>query len=153
MLTLSLAAPAQATGASGNGRGRVLSQITLANTTDLDFGRVVSGPTAGRAVIAQGTGVRTVSGGVTAAGGTPQRATFVVQGTPARQFTFAMPASVTLTNGTGGTMVVNTFRRSGALNLPASGIRTLFVGARLNVAANQISGTYTGSFAVTVDYQ
>ena len=131
----------------------MLSQITLANTTDLDFGRLVSGPTAGRAVIAQGTGARTVTGGVVAAGGTPQRATFVVQGTPNRQFTFSLPTSVTLTNASGGTMVVNTFRRSGALNLPASGSRTLFIGARLNVGANQASGIYAGTFNVTVNYQ
>lgn len=151
------AAPANAASGAGASRGVVLSQISVRNTGDLDFGRLLRGTTAGRVTINPTTGARTVTGGVVAAGGTPRRATFDIVGTANRVITLAAtPGSVTLTNGTGGSMTVNTFRFTGTAatrRLSAAGTLTVGVGARLNVAANQADGVYSGVFTLTVNYQ
>jgi hypothetical protein len=54
-------------------------------------------------------------------------------------------------------MTANTFVSSPTVgaggNLGAGGSQTLYVGATLNVAANQTAGTYTSAaFTVTVNY-
>ena len=51
-------------------------------------------------------------------------------------------------------MTVDTFNHdAGATpSLPPGGSETFNVGATLNVGATQASGTYSGTFAVTVNY-
>lgn len=154
--TLAVATPAVAATDDARGRATVLRQISVVHTGDLDFGTILRGTTAGRVVINPRTGARTVTGGVVAAGGTPRRATFTISGTPRRVVTIRVtPTSTTLTNGTGGSMLVNAFTLNGSANrrLSAAGTIALGVGARLNVAANQPDGVYTGSFTLTVNYQ
>ena len=61
--------------------------------------------------------------------------------------------SITLTNGAGDTMTVDTFTSSKASGVSANG-DTFSVGATLNVGANQAAGApYTGTYTVTVTYQ
>jgi hypothetical protein len=55
-----------------------------------------------------------------------------------------LPTSITLSNGAGGTMTVDQFTKR--LNTAQT---LLDVGARLNIKANQPSGTYSGTFSVT----
>ena len=58
-------------------------------------------------------------------------------------------------------MTVNAFTNSlcagtsciGALSADAIGVDTFSVGATLNISAGQLAGTYTGTYAITVDYQ
>ncbi len=150
-----MAAPAAAATDNASGRAQVLRQLSIVNTGDLDFGTLLRGTTAGRVVINPGTGARTVTGGVIMAGGTPRSASFTVSGSANRVIRISVtPGSTVLTNGTGGTMTVNTFRLNGSANrrLSAAGSATIRVGARLNVAANQADGAYTGTFNLTVDY-
>ena len=141
---------------AGTSRTTVLDQLTITNTAGLDFGRIVASTTAGTVTINPTTGVRTRTGGATLAGGTPSVARFIVTGTENRIVTITgATGAITLSNGTGGTMTVNTFRLNGARNrrLSAAGTVTIQVGARLNVRANQASGIYNGTFNVTVNYQ
>ncbi len=148
--------PAVAATDDARGRATVLRPITVVRTGDLDFGTILRGTTAGRVVINASTGARTVTGGVLVAGGTPRRATFTITGTPRRVVTIRLtPTSTTLTNGNGGTMLVNAFTLNGSANrrLSATGTIALGVGARLNVAANQADGNYTGTFNLTINYQ
>ena len=51
-------------------------------------------------------------------------------------------------------MTVDTFTDDAGVNpkLPAGGSDTFNVGATLNVGATQAAGTYSGTFAVTVNY-
>lgn len=150
------ATPAAAATDDARGRATVLRQISVVRTGDMDFGTILRGTTAGRVVINASTGARTVTGGVVMAGGTPRRATFTITGTPNRVVTIRLtPTSTTLTNGTGGTMLVNAFTLNGSANrrLSAAGTIALGVGARLNVAANQADGNYTGTFTLTINYQ
>ncbi len=157
LLAATLAAtPVAAATDDARGRATVLRQISIVRTGDLDFGTILRGTTAGRVVINANTGARTVSGGVSVAGGTPRRATFTITGTPNRVVTIRLtPLTTTLTNGNGGTMLVNTFTLNGSNNrsLGSTGTIALGVGARLNVGANQADGNYTGTFTLTVNYQ
>lgn len=63
--------------------------------------------------------------------------------------------SITLTNGTGGTMSVSNFVTDGNNNrrTDANGIISFRVAATLNVAANQADGAYTGTFDITLNLQ
>ncbi len=149
------ASPAAAQTAAGQSRTTVLDQITMTNTGELNFGRATVGATAGRIVINPNTNARTTTGSVVTVGAGHSRASFVVSGTPNRIVRFTVVSgSIVLSNGSGGTMTVNTFRLNGPRNrnLGAAGSVTLQVGARLNVNANQAPGNYTGSFQVRVDY-
>lgn len=141
---------------SGTGTVLVLNAGTLTEVDQLDFGHLIAGSIAtGTATINPTTNVRTVSGGVVAAGGAPMRATFMASGTPNRVVTFNLPnSSITISNGAGGTMTVSNFTRSGPtpLRLDALGFLTVHVGARLNVGVNQAPGVYTGTYTITVNF-
>jgi len=155
-------APAHAADQSGTANAAVVRPNTLIKTDDLDFGTLVSSPTAGTATINPVTNARTTSGGVTPAGSTPQRAVF--QGTGGiLLITVTGDNSVTLTRAGGGTMTASLVRAattsgggitilgSSATLLP-SGVQTYYIGGTLNVGANQPAGDYSGTFTLTVNY-
>lgn len=155
LLALVCASPAFAEAETATGRGIVLNSLDLTKTQDLDFGDLSSGTTTGRATVNANTNALTVTGGVTPLGGTPRAAVFYAAGTINRLFIVQIPnASITLTNGTGGTMTVSNWTTNGATNrnLGSTGVAVIRVGGRLNVGANQASGTYSGTFNVTVVY-
>ena len=124
-------------------------------TEDLDFGTLIAGSVAGTATINANSGVRTTTGGVTAApGGTPKRAEFVGVAILGLLINVAISASPTLTNGTGGTMTTALAVEGGTgIRLfPGTGVQTFRVGGTLNVGANQQPGDYAGTFSLTVTY-
>lgn len=145
-LAATTAAPAEAV---------AISSLSLVKTEDLDFGTLVSGPAAGTATINANTGVRTTTGGVTAAGGgTPKRAEFVGIGGRGILIIVGIGPAPTLTNGTGGTMTstLSVQGGTGVRLFPGTGVQTFRVGGRLNVGANQQDGNYVGTFTLTVNY-
>jgi Mat/Ecp fimbriae major subunit len=138
-------------------RVRTVQPITITVTRDLDFGRIVRGPTAGTVTVNPRTDARTRTGGTTlVGGGTPGAARFVVNGTASRPVQVTLGPLPTLTRVSGGgSMAMNTLTMNGGINrtLTAAGTLDLRVGGRLVVAANQLDGLYTGTFTVTVDYR
>jgi hypothetical protein len=86
-----------------------------------------------------------------------------VTGDVAATYSVTIPSSVTLANGSGQSMIVNSFTVSsdGDSN-PLSrllhndgtglGIDSFGVGAKLNVGANQAPGSYNGTYIVSVQY-
>jgi len=155
LLAASLAPSATAATGSASSQSVVLNPLSVVNTSDLDFGTIVAGPTAGTVTIAPATGARTVTGGTVAAGGAPGSATFLATGVVNRLYLITLPgAPTTLANGTGGTMTVNNFTHDAGLlpRIGNGGIATVRVGARLNVNANQADGNYSGTFTVTIIY-
>ena len=128
--------------------------IALGNTQALAFGKFVAG--SGGAVIVSAAGVRSASGGVVLvpsdAGAAAQVA---VSGDPNLTYAISLPADgvVSLTSGA-NTMALNTFPSSPSPTgtLGAGGSQTLSVGATLSVGGNQASGSYSGAFDVTVNY-
>ncbi len=165
LASLAAANVAQAASAPATSRAKVNRPITLTNSRDLNFGTIIRGATAGTVTLNARTGARTSTGGVVLAGTGFTTAAFAGSGTAARIVTVSLGAtSITLTNSSGpGTMTVNTFRIStnGAAvqtlprnyTIPASRAMTYAIGGRLNVAANQADGDYSGTLALTMNYQ
>jgi Domain of unknown function (DUF4402) len=154
-LTLGSSAFAQSNTAStsANATARIVTPIAIAKTSDMHFGDVVAGGSAGTVVLTP-AGVRSAAGGTTLgnAGGTAAAA-FNVTGQGSATYAITLPASTTVTSGA-NTMTVNAFASSpsGTGALSAGGSQALTVGATLNVGASQATGTYTGTFNVTVTY-
>ena len=134
----------------------ILNPLTATTVQDLDFGQLIPGATAGTVVINPVNSARTTTGGTLPAGGAPSSAIFVGVARPDRMVHLNLPnGSITLTNGTGGTMTVNNFTTDGNINrrTDANGIIAFRVAATLNVAANQPDGAYSGTFNVTLNLQ
>ncbi len=109
---------------------------------------VVMSPGGARHIASGTSGVRLVA----SVPGTS--AMFTVTGNPNTPVTITLPASATL-SGPGAAMTVNNFARTPAAptpNLDASGNLTFNVGASLAVNASQATGTYNGTYTVTVNY-
>lgn len=146
-----VAADAAPATASATARARVLKQITVTNTSDLDFGTIVAG-TAASTVDVTTAGVRTCGAGLTCTG-TTSAANFNITGTVGSVVTISSPATATLSSGANN-MTVTLNRSASTLTLAAGAVNgAVTVGGALGLAANQADGAYTGTFTVTVDYQ
>ena len=128
----------------------IAAPISISPVGDLDFGTMGPTGTAGTVTVSP-AGVRD-SVDVDLFGGTPSGASFDVTGEPGQVYFITLPSSATLTNG-GSTMSVDNFEDdAGASPTLVGGSDTFNVGATLNVGAAQAGGTYSGTFAVTVNY-
>jgi Domain of unknown function (DUF4402) len=140
---------------------RPLSFIEVAN---LHFGSILASNVAGSVVIAP-TGARTRTGGVTLAGGTPRAAEFAGMGTPNQRVDISLGSNAIWIYGPGNRMRVRAFvigstptavltttprRFRIASN---NGLFDFPVGATLDVGASQLPGIYTGTWAITLQYQ
>jgi hypothetical protein len=159
------ASPGHAATRTAQSQTVVIRPATLVNTAPLSFGNLLSGPTPGTVTVST-AGARTTTGGVTPAGGSVTAANFVGMndsGGFLNLIRVTIPAGTITLNRVGGgaAMTMNNLTSSLGPGIFGSdyyfmGSNTVFsfsVGGRLNVAANQMIGTYTGTFTVTVDYQ
>ena len=150
-------ASAQAT-ATATASANIVTPISIAQVTNLQFGNVAVSATLGGDVIINTSGVRSSTFGVTlpATTGTVTAASFTVSGHGSYTYAITLPASVIITNGSSVTMLVDDFVSSpnGTGTLSAGGTQTLNIGATLEVAAAQASGAYLSAtpFSVTVNY-
>lgn len=129
---------------------------TLTPTRDLALGRFVAA--GGGTVVVSPAGVRSKTGAVVLlSGGTVSSAAFTLSesgnGKSLAWTSIGLPASATLTSSGGATMTLTNFTSTPAATFVGSTLTQLTVGATLNVGPNQATGNYSGSFAVTVDYQ
>lgn len=143
---------ALAASATANATATVMQSIAISKTTDLAFGSF-SPNASGGTVVMSTAGARSATGTVALATSTTSAAAFNVTGTANATYAITLPTSTTISNG-GTTMTVDTFTSnpSGTGTLSAGGSQTLAVGATLHVGASQASGSYTGTFNVSVDY-
>ncbi len=150
-------APTFAATASGTGTATIVTPLSLVNTEALRFGSVIPSAAPGTVTIDAFTEARTVTGGVTAYGGTTSAAKFSGLTSPPSHLKIDVPnGSITITRvGGTETMTVSNFELNGDKNdwVPANTLFEFQVGARLNVGANQAPGTYVGTFDVTVTYR
>ena len=147
---------ANSASATANAKARVVNPISLAvaGTSELNFGDVVPSTTTAGTVSLTAAGVRAAAGGVTLGSSTSVGVpTFNVGGQANATYGITLPAGAsTLTSGA-NTMTVDTFTGSKATGtLSAGGADSFTVGGTLNVAANQPTGSYAGTFSVTVTY-
>lgn len=129
----------------------IIAAVQLAQNDGLDLGVVASSAVAGTVALPTTGNTRTCSAGVTCVG-TALRGRFTVSGaTSGYVVAISVPASTTLSSG-GNNMTlsltpsITSFTSTGAAEV-------FYVGGSLAVGANQAAGTYTGTYAVSADYQ
>ncbi len=128
----------------------LLAPISISSTGDMDFGTMLTTGTAGTVTVTP-AGARS-SVNVDLFGGLPAAAAFNATGASGQTYSITLPSSATLSSG-GNTMTVDTFTDdAGATPTLSGGSDTFNVGATLHVGATQVSGTYSGTFSVTVNY-
>jgi hypothetical protein len=132
--------------------------IAITKTSDMNFGNIQVGSTAGTVVLAPGGG-RTTTGVVTlpASTGTVQAASFTVTGNANTTYSITLPTTpLTITDPVSTkTMTVSNFTSNPTpTGILTGGSQTINVGAKLIVGASQTGGAYTNAtgFAVTVNY-
>ncbi|THD81008.1 MAG: DUF4402 domain-containing protein [Phenylobacterium sp.] len=159
-------AQASATG-TGTASAAVIQPLTIADTTDLAFGRVTTSAASGTVTVSA-TGTRGFSGGVTLAGGTATNGLFTANGEPNQAVTVTLvsgaltlhgttSATNTLT-GTVASTVATTGGASTTLGAAGTGTGATFgnllipISGALTIPANAASDSYTGTYQVTVAY-
>jgi spore coat protein U-like protein len=162
LAVLTPSSPALAENGSAVASAAVLATpVVLTKTADLSFGKFGAG--AAGSISISTSGERTVSGGVLASADGPAMtaASFVVSGAAGAGYSITHGGTSTLSR-TGGpdSMPMTKFSAVGAANGPGGaaggilngGAQTIYIGATLDVGANQAAGAYTGTVAVTVEY-
>ena len=157
-LMLVAATPAAAVAPTGNATSSaaILHPVNVIKKADLEFGYVGVGTGAGTVVINPDTDIVTTTGGALLLGGTPHSALFTGAAGTSSVVNIKIPKQpITLTRiGGTETMSVSKFTLQGLdKRFVAKQVAFDFrVGATLSVGANQVEGTYTGTFDVTVQY-
>lgn len=140
-----------AANANSNATATVVTPIGITNSTGLDFGSFSTSAT-GQTVTISALGARSSVGAIVVPASTFNAASFNVTGSGVLTYAITLPASSTITNGT-DTFTVNAFTSNpsgtGALT---AGAQTLAVGATVTTAGTLSTGTYNGTFNVSVDY-
>ena len=152
-----LAAPVSAT-SDASARARVIRPLQLTSTQNLDLGTIVlSGAGTYSATVAiDRDGVFDCDGGSSTnvtCSGTVQEAIYNVRGTNNQVLTIAS-APVTLNGSNGGSLTL-TPDHDATVTLTSSGVPgdDFGVGGSITVTDATVDGVYTGTFAVTADYQ
>ena len=146
--------------ASATATATVVTPITITRTIDMNFGNLYVSTLSGGTVVLAPNSTRTVTGGVglPAVAGTVTAASFTITGTTAATYAITLPAGATTITHTTlplNTMTVTTWTSNpGGTGTLTGGSEILTVGATLNVAAGQVTGTYVSGtpFDVTVNY-
>lgn len=141
--------------ATGTGTATVtiVSPLAIGNSIqDMSFGKInaVSGGT-----VSIGTnGSRTKTGNlVLVNGGSVSEAKFSVSGDPSATYSITLPAAAaTLSNGSSSLPLSDFVSDPTSAGALSGGSGTIHVGGTLTVGSGQAGGTYTGTFAVTVEY-
>ena len=133
---------------TGNASVVIQPAITATQTQSMNFGTVTPTSSAGTVVLSPAGAVTSATLGLydaTTAG------IFNITAADSTALTINFSAG-TVTSGA-NTMTVNTFTTTPTTyTTSAAGALTVDVGATLNVAANQPSGSYTGTYTMTVSY-
>lgn len=144
---------------SGQVSATVFRTLTIANGSNLSFGRV-SRPRSGTGTVslAAGAGTVAVTGvGVAAiASVAPTSATLTATGEGGQALSISVPSTFTMSNGGASLTVTTNAINSGAQTLSgtvgSAGTKTVTVGGSFPLAATTTLGAYSGSFSVTFQY-
>ena len=149
--------------ANGEAKATVIKALTIANTSNLEFGTFAGRNSTASTVIVSVTGSRATST-ADLIGNDGLAGTFVITGEPGAVVSITLPTSTVNLVGTdaaaggadmtigSGTWVTNQVSNSSVTLTAVTGVVTLKVGATLAVGAAQKAGPYSGSFTVSVNY-
>jgi len=148
-LTFLFVSHAYAATQTGTANARVVTPLSVAATTALQFGNFAASATAG--TISQ---AGAVTGGVTAITSTRTAGVFTVTGeaSASTPYTFTLPANVSLTSGANSMTATLSLASGTSARTLTSGTDTVTVNGSLAVAANQVAGAYTGTYTITANY-
>lgn len=154
-----LAAPAAAAPIAAtppaNGRGLILTPLTLTKLSNLHFGTIVPSNLSGVVTVPATGGAPIVAGGVTLVPSDPAyRASFAGAGTAGQLVIINATNPVLLDNGAGNSVTVLALTLDGPPTRLINSSRAFFfnVGGVLLVNANQAEGLYQADFDVTANY-
>ena len=155
-----LAGSASQSSVTGKVQANVVEPMDIRLLDNMRFGAFIS-PAAGGTIAVAPDGTVSTASGMTGQDAISQPssgrgpAAFRLNGTKNRFFIAKMPKDITISNG-GASMLVSNITanvKNGKSVFDADGMFTLKVGGTLNVNANQQTGSYSGTFQVTVLYQ
>lgn len=134
---------------------KIFKPLTITKTQDLDFGTIVlaGAAFAGESVAMNTSGVVTcgTTAGDLTCSGAPKPATYALAGTANANVTITSPG-FNLANGAATLPFVPNF--AGTVTLDPTGAYNLSLGGTISGLSNTTpDGVYTGTFAVTADYQ
>jgi len=149
-LLLSLSDSALAAQATATVSATVLQPVTLTKTSDLEFGKIVAGPSASTVTMTSGGQFRCGTG-ITCLD-THNMARFSVNGIPGQLVSVQLDNQIVLSSAGGVKMPVALEASATSMKLGSSPNNVISVGGTLSVAAYQAEGIYTGLFTITVNY-
>ena len=154
---------AQAATATATAKVEILTPVTIAKTSDLDFGLIATSG-AGSVVVNESSAAKSCTGSVICVGTTGVLAAFDVTAAAAQAITVSV-GNASLVGPTGSVAMPAALRISGTgVTVTGAGLNTgtftsavlaksIKVGGTVTVGATQLAGVYTGSFTLTADYQ
>lgn len=161
-LTLKSTAQTTAAIASTNVQAKLIVPLSITETSSLHFGTInILGGEAGTVVLPPDSTTRIFDGVVgSAVAPLATNAAYTVSGTKNVSYGVSLPSSITVIEAGGDAMTITnlkarfntTSQDSTTSTLDVNGTDSFKLGGTLVVTANQIPGTYTGSFNVSVDY-
>jgi Domain of unknown function (DUF4402) len=151
-------------GGSGSGSGTatasVFRAITITKTADIAFGKIVRPSSGTGSVSLTAAGVRSVTGtgSFAFASPSPTSAAFSVNGEGGQAITVTIPTSFTMTSGV-NSLTVTTVSTGGGVQTLSSSLgnagtppTAITVGGSFPISSTTPTGTYSGTFSVTVQY-
>jgi len=148
-----LATPAFAADVEADAGAKIIAPLQISNATALYFGTIAPSITTADEVVVTPAGAKSCGAELTCLTDDHTAAAFNVSGEADASYTIDLPSNITISNGAGGSMDVNDFTGSKSGGTLVSGSDNFTVGGTLEVAANQPTGEYTGTFTVGVEYE
>jgi len=151
----------QSPSSTGSAAVEIVLPSAFQNLGDLDFADIIV-TTPGTATINPNSDAMTVTGGISAASGTPKASVFEIRPSKRGAIFIQIPTAPVALTRVSGTEIVTVSNWTISSNVQSVGggrykvvaaedpIR-FKIGGTLNVSANQVPGTYVGKFDVTVD--
>ncbi len=143
----------------GSTQARVLRALSISATSNLNFGKIVR-PRIGTGSVSLNATTGTVSvtgtGAAAISSASTSRATYSITGEGGQSISVAVPGSMTMTGPGGSIAVAISPTLSGNQTLSGSlggaGSLNLGLGGSFTISSTTATGTYSGSIAVTVQY-
>ena len=133
----------------------VVAPMTITAASTLNFGTFAGSAALGTVIIPT-VAARSATGGVTLIATSAGAASGItVAGANGATFTVVYPTTPQNITSGGATMTISAFNTSlsgDAGTVGAGGSATFTIGATLNVAANQATGVYSGTYPITLTY-
>lgn len=150
------ATSASAATATGNATARIVDALQITEDTVLNFGTIVPGAASGNVVITA-AGAKACDPALSCISGTHAAGAFTVTGLGGQGVNVSVSAPTSLDDAGAGVAMplsaLTTNTGSITLSAGATGSASFTVGGTLTVGANQLAGTYTGTYTVTANYQ